>query len=111
MGLVMGSLQVRMLIVWLAVQMSLLSGCFLVLTAILNSFWAVVIRGARVAFWWAKEMVMFYAFSCKLISVTNPHASFWGFVMLFGVLLASSSVFVDTTKDQEAAVLSQTRRK
>merc|ERR1719265_572157 len=87
------------MVLWLAVQMAFMSGCFLALTSILNSFWAVVIRGFRVAAGFGKELIMFHIFSCKMLSVMNPRASGWGMVMLLGVILGGASSFVDTTKD------------
>merc|ERR1719379_2776488 len=78
-----------MLVLWLGVQMVLFSVVTLGLIAMTDSFWAVALTMSfKAVFWWCSSLLHMYM-SCPLtnVSVQQPHASLWGFIMLLGCVL------------------------
>lgn len=97
--------QVYMLILWLCVQMSTMSGLSTGLIYTVNSFWAVALRSLRVVFWWCRVLFIFYFTSgADLLSTSLPNESFWSFVMFCGLCLVVAAICAETTPEVEARV-------
>jgi hypothetical protein len=90
--MVMRHNEATMLVVWLCVQMCCISSVAAGLIYMLDSFWATALRSMRVVFWWLRQAVVFYFASGTLLSVAQPHRSFWSFVMISGLFLATGAV-------------------
>jgi hypothetical protein len=88
-----------MLVLWLCIQMTVLSGVNVGLIYTTDSFWAVAARGLRAVFWWSRELAMFYLTSSTYLSVARPNASLWSFVMLCGVTMGLAAIVSDRRED------------
>merc|ERR550514_392879 len=92
-----------MMVLWLGVQMALFSAVTLGLITITDSFWAVALTMSfKAVFWWCSSLVHMYM-SCPLtnVSLQNPHASLWGFIMLLGCLLVGITAKIDASTPKE----------
>merc|ERR1719191_21994 len=92
-----------MLVLWLGVQMVLVSGITLALIAAVDSFWAVALTTSfKAVFWWCGSLMHMYM-SCPLtnVSIQHPHASLWGFIMLLGCLLVGIAAKIDASTPKE----------
>lgn len=87
--------ETALLVLWLCVQTAITSLVTVGLICLSDSFWAIAARSFRVVLWWAQELFLFYMSGSTLLSVARPDASWWSFVMLFGVLLAAGSLMND----------------
>lgn len=95
-----GMPQIRMMALWLCVQMCVLSAARVGFTYIANSFWSVSLRALKAAFTWFREVAFLSVFAAGTsLSMQHPHASTWSFFMLCGILLVVGAAYVDTTKD------------
>merc|ERR1719262_2190523 len=95
-----GMPQIRMMALWLCVQMCVLSAARVGFTYIANSFWSVSLRALKAAFTWFREVAFLSMFAAGTsLSMSHPHASTWGFFMLCGILLVVAAAYVDTKKD------------
>lgn len=95
-SMVMRYQEVAMLVLWLCVQMALTTGASTALVYMVDSFWAVALRSLRVVFWWSREIVAFYfASGGTLLSVAQPHTSFWSFMMISGLVFMLGAVVSD----------------
>lgn len=93
--MIVSSREVRMLVVWSCVQATALAGVCLLTTLCIDSFWTVALHSLRVVFWWAPTLYSMYSNTGMLLSVADPVASFWSFVMLCGLFLVAGAAFVD----------------
>merc|ERR1719453_2335539 len=100
MGSLCGMPQIRMMALWLCVQMCVLSGARVWFTYIANSFWSVSLRALKAAFTWVRELAFLSLFGVGSLSMAHPHASTWSFFMFCGMLLVVAAAFVDTRKDK-----------
>lgn len=99
----MANQELCMLVVWLGVQMVLFSAVGLALIACMDSFWAVALTiSFKAVFWWCGNLVHMYM-SCPFtnVSVQQPHASLWGFIMLLGCMLVGVAAVKDASAPQE----------
>lgn len=92
--------EVFMLVIWLSLQMALISLITVGVILMSDSFWAVSLRALRVVYWWLQQLWWFYAgatLAGENISVTTacPHSSKWSFVMLCGVAMAAIAIYTD----------------
>merc|ERR1719197_1321683 len=97
------SKELTMLVIWLGVQMVLFSGVSLALIAMTDSFWAVALTCSfKAVFWWCSHLLHMYM-SCPLtnVSVNQPHASLWGFIMLLGCVLVGVAAVTDAPTPME----------
>lgn len=102
----MANRELYMLVLWLGVQMVLLSAVTLALIAMMDSFWSVALTTSfKAVFWWCSSIMNMYL-SCPLtnVSIQHPHASFWGFVMLLGCVLVGCAAKVDASAAKEPFV-------
>merc|ERR1719407_57920 len=100
-SMVMRYQEATMLVVWLCVQMAFTSGATTALIYMTDSFWVVALRSMRVVFWWGRELVAFYlASEGTLLSVAQPHSSFWSFIMVCGLVLTLAAVVSDSETDR-----------
>jgi len=96
MQLITSDPQISMTVLWLCVQMATLAAAETALICTVDSFWAVAMRSMRVVYWWLRQLTSFYTLSGgMLLSVARPHASFWSFMMLLGLVLAAFAVCTD----------------
>lgn len=93
--------EVYMTIIWLCTQTAFISAITVGLILMVDSFWTVAARSARVVFWWLRQLPMFYMTSSTLLSVSRPHASFWSFGMVCGLVLGLGAIVVDRKKPEE----------
>lgn len=94
---------VYMTVLWLCVQTVVISAVTVGLLLTMNSFWAVAIGSLRVVFWWSRELLFFYFTNGSLLSVSEPHASLWSFVMFLGVVLAFSAFVTDMDRTEDVS--------
>merc|ERR1719159_866842 len=95
--------ELYMLVLWLGVQMVLFSAVSLALIAMMDSFWAVALTMSfKAVFWWCGHLLHMYL-SCPFtnVSVQNPHASLWGFIMMLGCVLVGVAAVIDASASQE----------
>lgn len=90
-----GSREIYMLVLWLSAQITLLSTVGLGLIGMLDSFWAVALRSFKAVFWWCSRLAYMLFFGKEVLSIDQPNASFWGFVMLCGVLFVGVAAVTD----------------
>jgi hypothetical protein len=90
-----GRTDMTMLVIWLCVQMALLSVVGIGMIVRTDSFWAVAFRSFRVVFWWCKELFLFYFMSKVSLSVARPNASIWSVMMLCGISVALAAMLKD----------------
>lgn len=102
-AMIMGHREVYMTVLWLCVQTVAISVASVGLILTMDSFWAVAARSLRVVFWWSRHLLVFYATSGTLLSVSRPHASLWSFVMICGIVLAISALMTDRRQTEEAS--------
>jgi hypothetical protein len=93
--------EIMMIVVWLAIQMAMLSGVTVALIQVTDSFWTVAARGLRAVFWWAKELTIFYLTSNTYLSVARPNASIWSFAMLCGVGIGIGALVIDGRQEYQ----------
>merc|ERR1719324_1599925 len=84
-----------MIVLWLCIQMALISAASMLMICQMDSFWAVALRSFRVVFWWGRELFNFYFVSAVSLSVAQPRASLWSFFMLCGGILALAAMLRD----------------
>merc|ERR1719263_548554 len=99
----MANPQLYMLVLWLGAQMVLFSAVNLALIAVMDAFWAVALTMSfKAVFWWCSHLMHMYL-SCPLtnVSVQNPHASLWGFIMLLGCVLVGVAAVTDASAPQD----------
>jgi len=102
--------ELYMLVLWLGVQMVLFSAVSCTLIALMDSFWAVALTMSfKAVFWWCSSLMHMYM-SCPLtnVSVQNPHASLWGFIMLLGCVLVGVAAVTDASAPQEPLMATKT---
>merc|ERR1719335_1468748 len=101
--------EISLLVLWLGVQMTVFSAVGLALIGLMDSFWAVALTMSfKAVFWWCSHLMHAYL-SCPLsnVSIQNPHASLWGFIMLLGCVLVGVAAVTDATP-WEAQTISKT---
>jgi len=99
----MGSRQLYMLVLWLCVQMALFSAVSLALIGVVDSFWAVALRSFKAVFWWCAQLAHLYFLNPSIVlSISKPHSSFWGFIMLGGCVLVGVAAVIDANAPKEA---------
>merc|ERR1712118_500306 len=60
------------------------------------------LRSLRVALIWSQMLFFYYFSNDTLLSISNPHQSFWSFVMLCGLMLAGLAVVADRRSDDRS---------
>jgi len=99
----MGNQSLYMLVLWLGVQMVLFSAVTLALISMMDSFWAVALTMSfKAVFWWCSNIMHMYM-SCPMtnVSIQQPHASFWGFIMLAGCVAVGLAAKIDAETPKE----------
>lgn len=101
--------EVSLLTLWLCVQVAAASAVSLALVYSLGSFWAVALRGMRVAYWWSCQLLTFYVSTNTFLSVAHPRVSLWSLIMLCGFFCVLGAIATDgryplprTTSKKEA---------
>jgi hypothetical protein len=87
--------EVFMLVMWLCAQMALTSIVCNMLIQVADSFWAIALRPLRVVLWGLVALLDFYILSDFTLSITNPRASWWSFVIVCGCGLAAAAIYTD----------------
>lgn len=89
--------EVFMLVLWLCVQMAATSLLGITLIHLVDSFWMVTLRAARVLFWALCILATFYTSNRRGLpmSVASPWGSFWSFMMMCGALLGAAAIYKD----------------
>lgn len=87
--------QLYMLVCWLCVQMIVFSAVNCAMISIFDSFWAVALHSFKAVYWWLERLVKVYLFSEVVLSIEKPNASFWGFIMLCGMILVGVASVID----------------
>jgi len=84
-----------MMVLWLGVQIAVLSVISLALIGMLDSFWAVALRSFKAVFWWCGQLFYVFFLGKEVLSVDHPNMSLWGFVMMCGVILVGAAAVTD----------------
>lgn len=103
--------EISMLVLWLSLQMAVISLITVGVILMTDSFWAVALRALRVVYWWVQQFWWVYAGATVAgqnvsVSVTSPHASKWAFAMLCGCALAATAMYTDRKSEDNLAVKS-----
>lgn len=94
-ALVAAQQQLYMLVIWLCTQMVLLSVVTVALINMTDSFWAVSLRSLKAVLWWMYHLGRIFFLSSTVLSIDHPNMSFWGFIMLAGVVLVIAAASID----------------
>merc|ERR1719281_727443 len=98
----LASRQLYMLVLWLCAQMTVFSVVSLALIGMVDSFWAVALRSFKAVFWWCSQLAHMYFLNPSIVlSISKPHSSFWGFIMLSGCALIGVAALIDASKPRE----------
>jgi hypothetical protein len=89
--------QLTMLVCWLCIQMICFSAVNCAMIGMFDSFWAVALHSFKAVYWWLEKLVRVYLFSEVILSIEKPNTSFWGFVMLCGMILVGVASVIDAT--------------
>mmetsp|Transcript_1418 Transcript_1418/g.2505 ORF Transcript_1418/g.2505 Transcript_1418/m.2505 type:complete len:430 (-) Transcript_1418:107-1396(-) len=94
--------QVFLLVLWLCAQMTASSVVCTMLIQIANSFWTIALRAVRVVLWALLMTGAYYMQGAdELLSISCPHSSLYGFVMLCGVLIGTLAMYMDWKAEEE----------
>jgi hypothetical protein len=106
-NVISGYREIYMLIVWLCIQVVVLSAITVAIISFTNSVWATTLHALRVVYWWISQLVVFYVLTrlggYKAEIVSSPHLSPWSLAMLCGFILAAFTIYKDC--QAEAVVL------
>jgi len=91
-----GNPTIYMMVLWLGVQITVLSVISLALIGMLDSFWAVALRSFKAVLWWCSRLAYVSFLGHGVLSIDRPNASLWGFIMMCGVLLVGAAAVTDS---------------
>merc|ERR1719453_2940415 len=91
--------------------MAFASGAATALVYVADGFWAVSLHSLRVVFWWGREIISYYTASGGImLSIAQPHSSWWSMVMFLGLILAVGAIVNDSqVRQQEIAGKSKSK--
>lgn len=98
----LASRQLYMMVLWLCAQMAAFSAVSLALIGMMDSFWAVAMKSFKAVLWWCGQLFHMYLLNPSMVlSVSKPHSSFWGFVMMGGCLLVGVAAVIDASASRD----------